>query len=433
MSTQPEHRPGDEDDPKPAQRLRRAQTSNPAQDGPAGAGSIRPGRNDRKPRTGNKRSDAQKMRPGDKRRSPRTGQRSTPPGKNTEGRGFKPGDSSPRAKSGERGQSRDRKRREEPRTGREADRDRTQYRRQDKPERKGSWSGPRTRTQRSDGKPADDGSQTRGSRPDRRVESAGRDRRDDGKRRDTAGRDKPPRRPDESRPPANPDPVVPADVTGNELDYESKAELKTLPKDLATEIARHLVMAGRLLGEDDPEEAHRHALVARRKAARVGVVREACGLTAYHAGMWSVALTELRTARRLTGGREAYLAVMADAERGLGRPERALDLARSEEARRLADGDAVEMRIVESGARRDLGQYDAAILALQIPELKEQRLRPWSARLFYAYADALAEADRKEASQWFARAAAADRDGETDAVERYAELEGLEIVDTEDE
>lgn len=226
--------------------------------------------------------------------------------------------------------------------------------------------------------------------------------------------------------------MIPAEVTGDELDRESKAELKSLPKDLAIEVARHLVMAGRLLGED-PEEAHRHALAARRRAARVGVVREACGLTAYHAGMWSVALTELRTARRLTG-QEAHLPVMADAERGLGRPERALDLARSDEARRLSDGDAVEMRIVESGARRDLGQHDAAVLVLQIPELRDQRLRPWSARLFYAYADALAQADRREeASQWFARAAAADREGETDAAERYAELEGLEIVDIEDE
>jgi hypothetical protein len=109
-----------------------------------------------------------------------------------------------------------------------------------------------------------------------------------------------------------------------------------------------------------------------------------------------------------------------------------LDLARSEEARRLSRADAVEMRIVEAGARRDLGQYDAAVLALQVPELKDERLRPWSARLFYAYADALLAASREEeAADWFARAAAADRDGETDAAERYAEIEGLEIIDTE--
>ncbi|GAA4519591.1 hypothetical protein GCM10023191_095280 [Actinoallomurus oryzae] len=237
------------------------------------------------------------------------------------------------------------------------------------------------------------------------------------------------RRPEnETRPKRDPGPPVPDDVTGDELDRTAKSELRTLPKDLAKSVARHLVMAGRLLDED-AEQAYQHTLAARRKAARVGVVREACGLAAYHAGLWSVALSELRTARRLTG-QEAYLSVMADAERGLGRPERALDLARSDEAKRLAPAEAIEMRIVESGARRDLGQYDAAVLALQIPELKDERLRPWSARLFYAYADALADAGREdEAADWFARSAAADREGETDAAERYAEIEGLEIID----
>ncbi|WP_433191110.1 hypothetical protein [Actinoallomurus sp. CA-150999] len=189
-------------------------------------------------------------------------------------------------------------------------------------------------------------------------------------------------------------------------------------------------MAGRLI-DDEPELAYQHALAARGRAARVGIVREACGIAAYHAGLWSVALSELRAARRLTG-QEAYLAIMADAERGLGRPERALDLAKSDEARRLPQAEAIEMRIVESGVRRDLGQPGAAVLALQVPELKDERWRPWSARLFYAYADALIDAGREEeASDWFARAAAADRDGETDAAERYAELEGLEIIDTE--
>lgn len=221
-------------------------------------------------------------------------------------------------------------------------------------------------------------------------------------------------------------------MTGDELDRAAKSELKTLPKDLATDVARHLVMAGRLI-DDDAELAYQHTLAARRRAARVGVVREACGLAAYHSGLWSVALSELRAARRLSG-QEAYLAIMADAERGLGRPERALDLARSDEAKRLPAAEAIEMRIVESGARRDLGQQSAAVLALQVPELKDERLRPWSARLFYAYADALADADREsEAADWFARAAAADRDGETDAAERYAELEGLDIIADEND
>ncbi|MGP4028442.1 hypothetical protein [Actinomadura sp. 3N407] len=200
---------------------------------------------------------------------------------------------------------------------------------------------------------------------------------------------------------------------------------------MATKVARHLVMAGRL-AEEDPERAYKHARSARRLASRVGVVREAAGIAAYHAGEWSEALAELRAARRLSAGDESYLPVMADCERGLGRPERALDLIKSPEAKNLDPMGRVELRIVESGVRRDLGQHDAAVVTLQIPELRDRRLRPWSMRLFYAYADALVEAGREdEASDWFARAAAADRDGDTDAAERYAELEGLHILDTE--
>ncbi|GAA0228033.1 hypothetical protein GCM10009527_025580 [Actinomadura nitritigenes] len=209
--------------------------------------------------------------------------------------------------------------------------------------------------------------------------------------------------------------------------------MRTLPKDLAERVARHLVMAGRL-SEEEPEQAYKHARAARRLASRVGIVREAAGIAAYQTGEWAEALAELRAARRLGAGDDSYLPVMADCERGMGRPERALDVIKSPEADRLDPMGRVELRIVESGVRRDLGQYDAAVVTLQIPELRDRRLRPWSARLFYAYADALAEAGREgEASDWFARAAAADRDGETDAAERYAELEGLHILDTEDD
>ncbi|WP_309236981.1 hypothetical protein [Actinomadura sp. BRA 177] len=222
-------------------------------------------------------------------------------------------------------------------------------------------------------------------------------------------------------------------MTGEELDTDARVELRTLPKELAAKVARHLVMAGRL-AEDEPEQSYKHARAARRLASRVGIVREAAGIAAYHVGEGAGALAGLRAARRLGAGDDSYLPVMADCERGLGRPERALDLIKSPEAEKLDPMGRVELRIVESGVRRDMGQYDAAVVTLQIPELRDRRLRPWSMRLFYAYADALVEAGREdEAGDWFARAAAADRDGETDAAERYAEIEGLHILDTEEE
>ena len=86
-------------------------------------------------------------------------------------------------------------------------------------------------------------------------------------------------------------------------------------------------MAATLI-ESDPELAHRHALSAARRAGRIGVVRETLAITAYAIGDYALALRELRTYRRITG-RNDQLPMMVDSERGLGRPEKALELGRS--------------------------------------------------------------------------------------------------------
>lgn len=222
-------------------------------------------------------------------------------------------------------------------------------------------------------------------------------------------------------------PVVPADITADQLDQEARAELRTLPADLADAVARRLVAASQA---GDPQQAYEYAQAARQLAARVGVVRETCGIAAYQAGEWADALAELRTARRLTG-RASYLPMMADCERALGRPDRALALIRD-----VADADRatqIELRIVESGIRRDQGRPDAGVVALQVPELTDGRVRPWSARLYYAYADALLDAGRDaEAREWFSRAAGADGAGETDAAERLEELDAIAIEDLDE-
>jgi hypothetical protein len=183
-------------------------------------------------------------------------------------------------------------------------------------------------------------------------------------------------------------------------------------------VARHLVAAGELL-EDDPETALAHARFARHRASRVAVVREACGLAAYHAGEWAEALSELRASRRMGGA--PHVPVMADAERALGRPERALEIARSPESADLPRDEAMELLIVTSGARRDLGEHAAAVVGLQVPELDVRREDPWTPRLFYAYGEALVAAGRRDdAVRAFLDAAQTDADGETDAEERAA-------------
>jgi len=226
------------------------------------------------------------------------------------------------------------------------------------------------------------------------------------------------------RRPRRVEPPLPEDVTGAELDRAVRAELASLANLNAQTVARHLVTAARLLDED-PDLAYQHAVAARERAGRVGAVREAAGLAAYRSGRFAEALSELRAARRITGD-QSQLPVMADCERGLGRPERALTMAGSDEVQGLDVAGRVEMRIVASGARRDLGQADAAVLLLQGPQLKPELRRPWSARLFYAYAEALADAGRDdEAVQWLRHAAAADVDGSTNAAERVATIDRL--------
>ena len=220
-----------------------------------------------------------------------------------------------------------------------------------------------------------------------------------------------------------PEPALPDDVTATELDAGVRRDLRGLQKDTADAVARHLVAAGSLV-DDDPEQALAHARYARQRASRIAAVREAAGIAAYHAGEWNEALGELRAARRMGGG-PGHLAVMADIERALGRPERAIELTRGPEAGELDRSQAIELAIVAAGARRDLGELDAAVVGLQLPELDAARRDPWSPRLFYAYADNLLAAGRPtEALEWFVHAADVDDDGGTDAAARLAELTG---------
>ncbi|MEV6512468.1 hypothetical protein AB0M61_41020 [Streptomyces sp. NPDC051642] len=202
----------------------------------------------------------------------------------------------------------------------------------------------------------------------------------------------------------------------------------SLPKGLAEDVSKNLVMVARLIDED-PEAAYAYSKIALRLASRVAAVREAAGFAAYANQKYSEALAEFRAARRMTGSVDLW-PVMADCERGLGRPEKALEMAGAAEVHKLDKAGQVEMRLVAAGARRDMDQLDAAIVTLQSPELASNTVQPWTARLRYAYADALLAAGREgEAREWFAKAVESDKDGSTDASDRLAEMDGVEFVD----
>ncbi len=262
----------------------------------------------------------------------------------------------------------------------------------------------------------------------RRTPSAGGARRNPRDRRDAPRTSGPNRaRISQPRPQSDADqgrpagPSIPSDIDARQLAPEIRGELTTLDKATADYVARHLVAAGDVLDED-PEAALAHAQAARSRSGRIAAVREAVGIAAYHCGDWAQALAELRAARRM-GSRSTLLALIADCERGVGRPERAIELARSAEAEQLTGDDADELRIVVAGARSDLGQFEQALAVLSSPPLDPSRTGPTAARLLYAYAETLLALGRSdEALQAFLKAAAADVEGVTDAEDRVTEL-----------
>lgn len=217
------------------------------------------------------------------------------------------------------------------------------------------------------------------------------------------------------------DPDLPSDIDIEDLDPSVLQDLRSLSKENMEAVAKHLIMAGTWM-DDDPKLALRHARAAKDRAGRVAVAREANGIAAYRAGEWKEALSELRAARRISGG-PGLLAVMADCERGLGRPEKSVELGRSEEARELDPDSAIELAIVVAGARIDMGQPESAVVTIQRANPTKEARGLSACRLSYAYANALLEAGRNdEAAEWFKHTVKIDEGDWTDSSERLAEI-----------
>lgn len=212
------------------------------------------------------------------------------------------------------------------------------------------------------------------------------------------------------------DPIIPEGITGEELDKVTRGDLLTLSADNAKIVSQHLACV-HAYADSEPETAHEHAQAAVRHAGRVAVVRETAGYAAYRVGKYDIAIKDLKAAFRINGDVSIW-PVLADCERGLGRPRKALELAGAPEAKKLQKEQAIELRIVAAGARRDLGELDAAVVTLQTNDLNTEN-DSWAIRLRYAYADALEAAGREdEARKWFKKCAELDIDETTDASER---------------
>lgn len=240
-----------------------------------------------------------------------------------------------------------------------------------------------------------------------RGRGGGRPPRRDGSRPMRGGADRPDRRPRDGAAredrPRHDDPPIPEEITARDLNGAARNELKTLSKENAEEVARHLAMAARLI-DDDPALAHRHALAASRRAGRIAIVRETVAITAYATEDYALALRELRTFRRISG-KDDQIALLVDSERGVGRPDRALEVGRAVDRSTLPVPVRVELAIAMSGARLDLGETERALTELDIPELDPDRAFEWSPALFAARAAVLEELGRTdEAALWQRRA-----------------------------
>jgi hypothetical protein len=216
-------------------------------------------------------------------------------------------------------------------------------------------------------------------------------------------------------------------VKPGELDRVARSQLKTLSKENAEGVANHLVMVARLI-DGDPQLAHKHAISAARRAGRIAVVRETLAITAYTIGDYSLALRELRTYRRISGKND-QLPMMVDSERGLGRPDRALELGRSVERSTLPVEVQVELAIAMSGARLDLGQPELALGELEIPQLDPTTAYSFSPGLFDAYATVLEDLGRTdEAELWWQRS---DRAAAALSAAEHGDEDVVEVIEEE--
>jgi hypothetical protein len=219
-------------------------------------------------------------------------------------------------------------------------------------------------------------------------------------------------------------PPLPDNVVSEDLHISVRAQLKTLSQDNQEFVARHLQMVA-LMIDQDPELAHRHALAASKKAGRIAVVRETLGVTAYTIGDFALALRELLTDRRISGSND-QLPLIVDCERGLGRPERAIEAATGVDRSKLEVGVRINLAIALSGARLDMGQPKLAQQELEIKELSPKAVYEQSPLLFRSYAEVLRELG-KDGSEWDeladrAERAMAEREGET-----FSLIEELEL------
>lgn len=155
------------------------------------------------------------------------------------------------------------------------------------------------------------------------------------------------------------EPKMPKGIEWSMLSTDDRERLRGLSKEHAENIGLH-ILAAYTLEEKDPELALEHAKWVAHQASRIDFARETLAFVAYRQGDYKLALREFRTAFRMNGFLD-YLPFIADCERGMGEPKKAIETAMSDDAKYLRGESKAEMFLVYAGALGDLELWDKAI------------------------------------------------------------------------
>ena len=155
------------------------------------------------------------------------------------------------------------------------------------------------------------------------------------------------------------EPKMPKGIEWSMLSTDDRERLRGLSKEHAENIGLH-ILAAYTLEERDPELALEHAKWVAHQASRIDFARETLAFVAYHQGDYKLALREFRTAFRMNGFLD-YLPFIADCERGMGEPKKAIETAMSDDAKYLRGESKAEMFLVYAGALGDLELWNKAI------------------------------------------------------------------------
>lgn len=155
------------------------------------------------------------------------------------------------------------------------------------------------------------------------------------------------------------EPKMPKGIEWSMLSTDDRERLRGLSKEHAENIGLH-ILAAYTLEERDPELALEHAQWVAHQASRIDFARETLAFVAYRQGDYKLALREFRTAFRMNGFLD-YLPFIADCERGMGEPKKAIETAMSDDAKYLRGESKAEMFLVYAGALGDLELWDKAI------------------------------------------------------------------------